>query len=182
MLLGVKGESVCKFFGAPGLVRMTLLSREYLLKSLINLLPTEEQMKSVGLYIRTFKRDHEAIIEGWEFVYHRASIYHKLNLLYLANEVVQTTKDMDSDSMSLKLSFKKAVNNVFRDSKEESKSNGALHKKYCDLESVWIQRSVMSLESHGISLEELLRSIEASFGDRAKLVETLERTLAQLKK
>jgi regulator of Ty1 transposition protein 103 len=160
---------------------MTLLSREYLLKSLINLLPTEEQMKSVGLYIRTFKKDYETIVEGWEFVYHRASIYHKLNLLYLANEVVQTTRDVDSDSLSLKMSFKKAVNRVFKDTKEESRGNRALHKKYCDLEDVWIQRNVMSIESNGINLEDLLRSIEASFSDKAKLIEVLEKTLSQLR-
>lgn len=160
---------------------MTLLSKDYLLKVLTNLLPTEEQMKSVGLYIRTFKKDYRTIAEGWLFVYERVSVYHKLNLLYLANEVVQTVREIDLDSIELKIAFKKAVNGVFGNTKEAVVKNPPLYRKYCELENVWIQRNVMTLESYGLNLEDLLRSIEKSFCDKAKLSKILEGALARIR-
>ncbi|KMV66716.1 hypothetical protein M970_010450 [Encephalitozoon cuniculi EcunIII-L] len=159
---------------------MTSLSREYLLKSLINLLPTEEQMKTVGLFIRTFKKDYRAIVDGWMFVYGKSSAYHKLNLLYLANEVVQTTRDADPDSIELKIMFKKAVNEVFEETKKATMENPSLYKKYCELENVWVQRNVMVMESHGINLGELVRSIEKTFSDKAKLSAVLKDALARI--
>ncbi|AFN82386.1 hypothetical protein EROM_010410 [Encephalitozoon romaleae SJ-2008] len=161
---------------------MASLSKEYLLKSLINLLPTEEQMKTVGLFIRTFKRDYRAIVEGWMFVYRKSSPYHRLNLLYLANEVVQTTKDVDPDSIELKILLKKVVNEVFEETKKMAMKNPSLYKKYCELENVWIQRNVMVLESHGINLGDLIRNIEKTFNDKAKLSAVLEDALSRVRK
>lgn len=148
----------------------------------MNLLPTEEQMKSVGLYIRTFRKEYRVIVDGWLFVYERASVYHKLNLLYLANEVVQTARDSDPASIELKIGFKKAVNKVFGGTKEMVANNPPLYKKYCELENVWMQRSVMTLESHGLNLGDLLRNIERSFNDKNKLSAILEGALAKIRK
>ncbi|ADM10913.1 uncharacterized protein Eint_010500 [Encephalitozoon intestinalis ATCC 50506] len=160
---------------------MASLSKEYLLKSLINLLPTEEQMKTAGLFIRTFKKDYKEIVDGWMFVYNRSSTYHRLNLLYLANEVVQTTRDVDPDSIELKILLKKAVNQVFEETKKMAMKNPSLYRKYCELEKVWIQRSVMVMESHGINLGELIRNIEKSFNDKSKLSIVLEDALAKVR-
>lgn len=160
---------------------MASLSKEYLLKSLIGLLPTEEQMKTIGLFIRTFRKDHRAIVDAWAYVYAGSSIYHRLTLLYLANEVVQTTRDTDPDSIELKILFKRAVNEVFEKTKKMAEAVPSLHKKYCELESVWAQRGVMAMESHGISLGDLIRSIEKAFGNKERLCGVLEDALARIR-
>ena len=160
---------------------MSSLSKEYLLKSLVGLLPTEEQMKTVGLFIRTFKKDHRVVVDGWMHVYAGSSVYHRLALLYLANEVVQTTRDADRDSIELKMLFKGAVNEVFEETKKMAAAVPSLHKKYCELESVWVQRGVMAMEGNGLNLGDLIRSIEKTFSDKEKLCAVLEDALARVR-
>lgn len=159
---------------------MVLLSREYVLRLLMNLQPTEEQMKTVGLYMRTFRKEAAALVDAWLFVYRRSSMYHRLNLLYLANEVVQTARDSDRDSVELKTGFKRAVNDVFAGTRDAAAGNAALHRKLCDLERVWEQRGIMAPEGRG-GLEELVRSIEQAYGSRERLQAVLEDALARLR-
>ncbi|KAM0672304.1 hypothetical protein CWI42_010510 [Ordospora colligata] len=160
---------------------MTSLSKEYLLKALMNLVPTEEQMKTIGLFIKTFKKDHSAILDAWMFVYERSSAYHRLNMLYLANEIMQTTRDADAYSVELKIAFKTAVLKVFEQTKQAVVGNAHLYKKYCELENVWIQRNVMGVESCGLDLPELIRNIERAFGDKTRLCGVLEDALVRIR-
>jgi len=138
-------------------------------------------MKTIGLFIKTFKKDHSTIVDAWMFVYERSSAYHRLNLLYLANEIVQTTRDADACSMELKMAFKTAVSKVFGQTKQAVVGNVHLYKKYCELENVWIQRNVMAVESYGVNLADLIRSIEKAFGDKARLCSVLEDALARIR-
>ena len=55
------------------------LAKDYYLMQ-VNIKPTEEDMKSLGIYIRTFKSDTKSLIEGIEHIYLKSSLHHRLCL------------------------------------------------------------------------------------------------------
>ena len=74
---------------------MSLLSVEYLIKSLQSLQPTQDSMQTLSLYIKTNTSEYEKIVLVWTAEFEKSNIYHKLNLLYLTNEILLTIKPND---------------------------------------------------------------------------------------
>ncbi|WUR03828.1 regulation of nuclear pre-mRNA domain-containing protein [Vairimorpha necatrix] len=159
---------------------MYLFSKDYFLKSLKQLTVTEEQIRSLGTYIKIFKKEYKNILEVFSYVYKESSLHHKLVLMYLVNEILQTDKNYDEDSMNLKSGFRQFIIENFAKSKVEAVKYPMILKKFQDLEKVWEQRNVIVLDQV-FNIEEFFSKIDTCNGDRKKIIEILEDYLTKLK-
>jgi|UPI000679397C regulator of Ty1 transposition protein 103 len=158
---------------------MFLFSKDYFLKQLKQLSPTEEQIKTLGLYIKTFKEEYKNIMEAFEYVYNSSNSHHKLIMLYLANEILQTDKSYDADSLQLKKELREFIQKTFGKSKAEAKKHQPLYKKYCDLENVWEERNVLNIDK-SFCKEELFIEIDNCDGNRRLIIDILKIYLDKL--
>lgn len=158
---------------------MFLFSKDYFLKQLKQLSPTEEHIKTLGLYIKTFKSDLNNIMEVYEYVYNSSNLHHKLVMMYLANEILQTDKSYDLESLQLKKLLREFIQKNFGKTKAESKKYPPLHKKFCDLETVWEERNVINIDK-SFCKEELFIEIDNCDGNRRLIIDTLRIYLDKL--
>ncbi|KAK1347719.1 hypothetical protein CWI38_0349p0030 [Hamiltosporidium tvaerminnensis] len=132
---------------------MSLLSVEYLIKSLQSLQPTQDSMQTLSLYIKTNTSEYEKIVLVWAAEFEKSNIYHKLNLLYLTNEILLTIKPNDPKHGNLLQAFRNVVPLRFKEALNQSQKNTILSKKYYDLGKVWIQRGIFQMEDLFKNLE-----------------------------
>lgn len=122
---------------------MSLLSREYLITSLRCLQPTQENMQTIALYVRINKNEHAKISEIYCNELAASCVFHRLNLYYLANEILQSEKK-NSRFRYLYDAIRAVVLRTFAASKCEAEKYAKLHKKYRGLEDVWVQREIFA--------------------------------------
>ncbi|KAF9764634.1 Regulation of nuclear pre-mRNA domain-containing protein 1A [Nosema granulosis] len=158
---------------------MFLFSKDYFLKQLKQLSPTEEHIKTLGLYIKTFKSEYTNIMEVFAYVYNCSNLHHKLVLMYLANEILQTDKSYDTDSLQLKKLLREFIQKTYGVSKAEAKKYPPLYKKFCDLENVWEERNVLYIDK-SFCKEELFIEIDNCDGNRRLIIDTLRIYLDKL--
>lgn len=156
-----------------------LFSKQCLFDSLKNLTVTEEQIRTLGLYIKTFNEEYENILEVYEYIYDISSIHHKLVLLYLANEILQTDKSIDKTSLELKRKLVNFIKSIFCKSKNEAKKYPPLYKKFCDLQKVWEDRNVVSFNSR-FNKEEFFYEIDGCNGNEEEIIKVMKRYLDKL--
>lgn len=159
---------------------MFLFSKDYFLKSLKQLTVTEEQIRTMGMYIKTFKKEYKNILEVWQFVYNESSIHHKLVLMYLVNEILQTDKSYDEDSKKLKDGFRNFIINNFSKTKLEASKYPQIAKKFGDLEKVWEERNVIVL-CKTFNIEEFFAEVDGCNGNKSQIIDVLQRYLDKLK-
>ncbi|KAF7683093.1 Regulation of nuclear pre-mRNA domain-containing protein 2 [Astathelohania contejeani] len=174
---------------------MSLLSTEYLLVSLRDLTTTQDSMQTLSLYIKTNRNDYDRIIQAWLYEYKKSSVYHRLSLLYLANEIIQTTKIVDKNSKELVKAFKHSVGELFYEAYTIAESIPSVGKKYADLGKVWIDRNIFTADElfkskkKKVEIEkkkeferkEVIDKINAYFDSRDDLVEYLEAFINKIK-
>lgn len=125
---------------------MTFFSKDYFLKLLKELTIADEQIKSLGVYVISFKEEYDNILEAYSFLYKDSSIHHKLVLLYLANQILQSVKGNDDSISGLQNGFKKFIIENFSKSKREALPYSTICEKFNDLERVWKERGVVKLQ------------------------------------
>lgn len=100
-------------------------------------------MKSLAMYIRTFKEDHASIVGGIEYTYTNSAIHHRLVLFYLINEILQTEKS--PSGVMLRAELKAFLTKYFIVEKEAS-VNDELHKQFQQLQDIWCSRKIMDFD------------------------------------
>lgn len=157
-----------------------LFSKQCLFDSLKNLTVTEEQIRTLGLYIKTFNSEFDSILEVYEYIYNISAIHHKLVLLYLANEILQTDKNVDKNSLELKTKLINFIKANFHKSKSEAKKYPPLFKKFSDLEKVWEDRNVINFKSR-FNKEEFFYEIDGCNGNEEEIIKVMNKFLEILK-
>lgn len=152
------------------------LQRDYFLGQLLSLKITEEHLKSLAIYTRTFSSSHETIIEGLEYANSRSSIHHKLGLYYLINEILVNEKSPNS---SLRLGLKRFIVRHFQPDKQLSHMSETLHKKFVELENIWKAKNIVDFEDD-YSVEEIVYKIKEYYTDKKALVSYLSKILDHL--
>ena len=156
-----------------------LFSKQCLFDSLKNLTVTEDQIRTLGLYIKTFNDEHSNILEVYEYIYEISAIHHKLVLLYLANEILQTDKSIDKNSLELKNKLVAFIKLNFYKSKNEAKKYPPLFKKFSDLEKVWEDRNVINFNSK-FNKEEFFFEIDGCNGNKEDIIKVMNKYLEKL--
>lgn len=147
------------------------LIKDYFLVQLFGARATEENMKSLAIYIRTFKDYYAVVVEGIEYVYERSSMHHRLVLLYLINEILQTEKSQSG--VPLKSELKKFLRKHFIKDKERSINSQGIYKRMSELQKIWAERDVIDFDDK-YNLEEIVATTYQLFNDKPKLVEYFE--------
>lgn len=143
------------------------LQKDYYLNQLYTLKPTEEHMKSLAIYTRTFGNDSDIIAGGIEHVRSQSSIHHRLVLYYLVNEILMTER---SSSSKLRHVLKGFVKMHFQTDLLASAKFDVLYRKFVELEKVWRLKRIVDFEEK-YSLEDILSRIKETFQDRKALFE-----------
>lgn len=144
------------------------LPKDFYLEQLYTATPTEENMKSLAIYIRTFKHDHMSAVAGIEYVYRRAAIHHRLCLLYLVNEILQTEKSQSG--LPLKAELLSFLRRHFLADRDLSSSDAAMHRKFQSLQSIWRERCVIDFDDK-FGLDEIVTRIYKIFNNKSELVD-----------
>ena len=147
------------------------LPKEYFLEKLYELRASEESMKSMALYVRTFSDKPKDIEDGIKYVYDRTNIYHRLVMYYLMNELLCGDRAATS-SVALRGSLKGLVKKCFIEDKNRALGTG-IYKKYQQLQELWESHGVINF-SEKFSLEEVLAQVTKIFKDKPTLVKYLE--------
>lgn len=152
------------------------IPKEYYLEQLYSLRPTDENMKSLAIYIRTFKDKHQDIVDGIEYVYSKSLIHHRLIILYLINEILHTEKS--ESGVPLRSGLVGFLRKHFLADKELSHQFGpSLYKKFQQLQTIWTARKVVDFdEKYG--LEEIISNITSLYSDKSKLTNFLDELTA----
>ncbi len=146
------------------------LQKDYFLLQLLTLKPTEEYLRSLAIYTKTFSEDFEAILEGLEYTHSISSIHHRLILYYLINEILVSEKDTHNPLVVLMKSF---VKRNFQNDVLVSLDFENIHGKYLELEKFWRSKSLVEFDDV-FTLEEVTLGIKQTFKDKKALVEYLE--------
>lgn len=117
------------------------LSKGYLLSQLYKVNPTEDSLKSLALYIRTFKHEHALIVEGIAYVHAKSSIHHRLLLFYLVNEILQTERAPAGQPLCREL--KAFLAQHFIADLNSCVAESVISKKLAALQQIWKTRNIM---------------------------------------
>lgn len=151
------------------------LPRDYYLEQLYAARPSEENLKALAIYIRTFKHDPATLVDGIEHVYSRSALYHRLTLYYLVNEVLQTERA--EEGRELKTRLKDFLKKNFIKDKKHSREVDGLYKRFRVLQDIWEKRRVVDFDDK-YSMDEIVHRLHEIFYDREKLVRYLEEICA----
>lgn len=121
------------------------LSKDYLLSQLYKVNPTEDSLKSLALYIRTFKHEHALIAEGIAYVHSKSSIHHRLLLFYLVNEILQTERA--PAGQPLRHELKAFLSQHFIADLNSSMAGSSISKKLAALQCIWKSRNIIDLDA-----------------------------------
>lgn len=146
------------------------LQKDYFLGQLVSLKATEEHLKSLAIYTRTFSHDSRVILDGLEYVHSNSSIHHRLILYYLINEILINEK---SNVSGLKIGMTKFITENFQNDKETAINQEVIYKKFVELERIWKTKKMIDLDEK-VSLDEIIYKIKECFTDKKALVEYLK--------
>jgi len=144
------------------------LPKDFYLEQLYKATPTEESMKSLAIYIRAFKHDHMSVAAGIEYVYEKASIHHKLCILYLVNEILQT--EGSQSGLPLKTELLSFLRRHFLADRDFSSKDIAMYKKFQSLQSIWRERCIIDFDDK-FGLDEIVSQVYKIFNNKDKLAD-----------
>ncbi|KAM0679453.1 hypothetical protein GINT2_002295 [Glugoides intestinalis] len=147
--------------------------KDHYLVQLLLLRPTEEHLKALVIYLRTFDDGSETIKEGIEFVHDSSSIHHRITLYYLVNELL-----MAKVSEALQIALKRFIKDHFSHDITASLKHEILKKKLLELEKVWTQKKIIDFKGEN-ALNEVLFNIKNSFFDKKRFAAVLKDLLQQ---
>lgn len=147
------------------------LPKDYYLGQLYTIIPTDEKMKSLAIYIRAFREDTSLILKGLEFVYFNSSIHHRLSLYYLVNEIISGEKS--HTTIKLMADLKIFLKNHFISDKEAAIEHPTIYNKFVALQAIWKKKDVMDFDEK-FSAEGIVSKVYSTFNDKNKLAEFLE--------
>lgn len=142
------------------------LQKDYYLKLLYTLKPTEEHMKSLAIYTRTFGGDCDLIVGCIEHVWSQSSIHHRLALYYLINEVLMTERS----TSRLRHVLRDFVRAHFQADSLIAARFDVLYEKFVELEKVWRSKRVVDFDEK-YTLEDVLYGVKETFQDRKAFLE-----------
>lgn len=150
------------------------LQKDHLLNHLLSLRPTEEHLKSLAYYIKTFENNDKTLVDGIRFAHEKSSIHHRITLYYLINEILcmATTPQLKSE-------LKAFVNESFVVDLKESVKFEILNKKLLELERVWSKRKIIG---EGIDVDEMVYKIKEACFDKSELVNLFKDFIKRLEK
>lgn len=143
------------------------LPKDFYLEQLYTATPIEENMKSLAIYIRTFRHDYMSVVSGIEYVYKKSAIHHKLYLLYLINEILQTEKSQSGISLKAELII--FLRKYFVADRDLSAKDVVMYKKFQSLQSIWKERNVVDFDDE-FGLEEIVNQVYKFFNNKDKLI------------
>lgn len=146
------------------------LQKDYFLSQLITLKPTEEHLRSLAMYSKTFTQEYETIMQGIEYCYLNSSIHHRLILYYLMNEIMISEKDTLSPLVIL---IKHFIKKNFKNDLSTALKLEMVHNKFLELEKFWKTKNILEFEE-GFSLEEIIIGVKETFNDKKTFIEYLE--------
>lgn len=155
------------------LVYHMAFQKDHYLTQLLLLRPTEEHLKALVIYLRTFDDGSRMIKEGIEFVHSCSSIHHRITLYYLVNELL-----MAKVSEVLQIALKKFIKEHFSDDIKASLKHEILKRKLFELEKVWTQKKIIDFKGEN-DLNEALFNIKNSYFDKKRLAVVLKDLLEQ---
>lgn len=152
--------------------------KEYFLSQLLSLKPTEEHLRALAMYCRTFNQDWNTIMEGITYCHLNSSVHHRLIIYYLINEILVSEKDT---SNPFTIGLKSFIRNYYENDLKSSRGLEVIHKKFTDLEKYWISKGIINSKDEVFTLEDIVDGIQESFDDKELLVEYLEGLLEYYK-
>ncbi|KRH92671.1 Regulator of nuclear mRNA [Pseudoloma neurophilia] len=137
-----------RLFRAPAM-SIQLFSQEVFLKEVRTLMPTQEKIKTLALYMKTLAAYSTRMVQILDKEFQASNAHHKLNLLYLANELLLNIKNGDREQMLLKEQIINFVMMHFQTAQKEMSQNKSLQSKLNDLKKIWFDRKIFTPESIG---------------------------------
>lgn len=125
---------------------MSLFSQEVFLKQVRSLVPTQEKIKTVALYMRTFASSSTKMVQILDKDYETSNSFQKLNILYLANELILNIRKSDSDLKLLLEQMRTFVTTNFNKTYKEMENHKELFSKLNDLQRIWFNRKIFTKE------------------------------------
>lgn len=167
---------------------MSLFSQEIFIRELRALVGTQEKIKTLALYMKTMATDSTKMVRILDKEFNSSNTSHKLNILYLANELIQSTKKEEKDLQLLLEQMKSFVVSNFEIVMKEVANYPVLKGKLLELKSLWIERSIFSeselsgtVTLNKYSREEVIRKIEEYFDSRDALADYLDGMVKRLR-
>jgi hypothetical protein len=123
-----------------------LFSREFVIQSIQRLVPTRESLSLLSTYILMFPGKMDTVLEVAEIEFRKSSPYHRLNILYLFNEMMAYMENaplLEQVKSSASHHYRKSVREVVETvegrghSPEMEKSFLKLLRKIVELKGVW---------------------------------------------
>ncbi|ELQ75654.1 Regulator of nuclear mRNA [Trachipleistophora hominis] len=168
---------------------MSLFSQETFIKEIRTLSPTQEKIKTLALYMKTTSTESTRMLRILDQEYAKSNAYHKLNIFYLANELIQTIKNDEKDLALLHEQIKSFVVSNFDDAYAEMSKYPVLKGKLMELKGVWVERKLFGDAEladgalpYTYGREEVIRKIEEYFDCREALAEYLDGMVKNLRR
>lgn len=164
---------------------MSFIVPEFLIRSLQSLTTTQDDMQTLSLFIRSNKRDYKIILEAYGYELTHSNALHRLSLLYLANEILQTERGNDEDAVSLISGIKMLLPSIFSDTIKKIR-NDELLRKYNLLGKVWIERQIFTPAELNMKIEEkyevdtVLETIKKQFNNKEELLRYLKEWIVKI--
>ncbi|EJW01266.1 hypothetical protein EDEG_04029 [Edhazardia aedis USNM 41457] len=126
-----------------------MIQPEFLIHNLQTLINTQESIKSVSYYIRLNSQNYLIILEIFKIEFSKSNAYHKLNLLYLLNEIIKSEKCLDPSSEKLVNEFKQILPSLFLDACKSGKvlENTHVVEKLRELQNFWTKKKLIKENS-----------------------------------
>ena len=126
---------------------MSLFSQEVFVKEVRALAPTQEKIKTLALYMKTLSCSSTKMVQILDKEFKMSNSLHKLNILYLANELIINIKKSDTEMTLLRDQMRTFVLTHFSSTKSQMIGHPALKSKLNDLKSIWIDRKIFTHQS-----------------------------------
>ena len=144
------------------------LQKDYFLSQLLILQPTIENLKSLAIYTRTFVDNSEEIIEGLEHCRSLTTIFHRLNLYYLINEMLI----VENEQNQLQILLKSFIKKNFQEDLLSSIKFENVYKRFLDLEKLWRNKKIINFDE--FTLEEIISNVQKLYKNKQDLIGYLE--------
>lgn len=128
---------------------MSLFSQETFLKEVRTLVPTQEKIKTLALYMKTLSSYSTKMVQILDAEFRSSNSYHKLNILYLANELILNIKKTDLELALLREQMSSFVMVHFDLARKEMEEHPTLQTKLKDLQKIWYERKLFTPEMLG---------------------------------
>ncbi|KAG0440398.1 hypothetical protein DMUE_1780 [Dictyocoela muelleri] len=129
---------------------MSLLSQELLISSLRTIIPERSSILKISQYIIINRKESQNIKEIFVDIYNNSNICHKLNLLYVANEILnyptnnftQNLKELIDLQNFLKIFIKQRIDNEVN-----NKDMPGITLKIKELKDLWDKKGTLEIQN-----------------------------------